>query len=344
MKIVILMSYHNNMHDTVKALQSLGKVTFLTTRPVQGAHYLLPSVPLIPIRTWRLRKLHFNLFSLFFLWRHLPTTTDLLIIKHLYLPRNLLPLLIALLRGIRVINLSQSTPNVFEKFLLRLLPHHLKAFSVIRTPHLPYLPACVNSTRFTTAPLSDRSSQVLKIISIAKFQPRKNLHLLLTSLHELQQTYPALSFHLTIIGTLLNPTVYQNLCRQEAQLKLSPSVTFATNLSHHQTLRSLEQSDIFVLPANREPLGYSVVEAMACGLPVIVTQEVGSRSYLRTGQNGFVIPPGSSQALTQALQEFIKNPQEVDRQKLTSFGVVSRFLIMRYHTPEAFLKKFEQLL
>lgn len=62
-------------------------------------------------------------------------------------------------------------------------------------------------------------------------------------------------------------------------------------------------STVFVLPSRHEPWGLVVNEAMACGLPVIVSDEVGCAADLvQHGANGFVFPARNVPALTEALR------------------------------------------
>ena len=61
-------------------------------------------------------------------------------------------------------------------------------------------------------------------------------------------------------------------------------------------------SDLFVHPARSEPYGVSVQEALACGLPVIVSDKVGAAAdFLEPGRNGDVFPAGHVDDLAQLL-------------------------------------------
>ena len=68
-------------------------------------------------------------------------------------------------------------------------------------------------------------------------------------------------------------------------------------------------SDVFVHPPLRESWGVSVNEAMACGLPVVVADTVGSRADLvKPGKTGFVFERSNPQALATRLVELSRNP------------------------------------
>ena len=60
--------------------------------------------------------------------------------------------------------------------------------------------------------------------------------------------------------------------------------------------------DVFVLPSIYEPRGAVINEAMACGLPVVVTDRCGSLGdIVQEGDNAFVYPAGDADALARAL-------------------------------------------
>ena len=68
-------------------------------------------------------------------------------------------------------------------------------------------------------------------------------------------------------------------------------------------------ADVFVLPSLEETWGLVVNEAMACGLPVIVTDRAGaSIDLVRQGENGYVVPAGDSTAIAECITRLIEDP------------------------------------
>lgn len=63
----------------------------------------------------------------------------------------------------------------------------------------------------------------------------------------------------------------------------------------------LQASSAFVLPSRREGLPLSILEAMACGLPCIVTDVGGNSEAIKDKINGLVVPAGSAEALANAI-------------------------------------------
>jgi len=62
------------------------------------------------------------------------------------------------------------------------------------------------------------------------------------------------------------------------------------------------------LPSYREGLPKSLLEAAACGLPIVTTDAPGCREIVRDGDNGFLVPVRDAQALAIALRGLIDNP------------------------------------
>ncbi len=88
----------------------------------------------------------------------------------------------------------------------------------------------------------------------------------------------------------------QELQRQAADCALEGVIRFLGFRSDIPSL--LTASDLFVLPSYSEGLPVSVLEAMAAGVPVIVTDVGGLKEVVRDGENALLVPPRSSSELT----------------------------------------------
>jgi len=72
--------------------------------------------------------------------------------------------------------------------------------------------------------------------------------------------------------------------------KVMDKLTFAGMLTGRKKLEAYTGSDIFALPSYSENFGMAVVEAMACGLPVIISDQVGIHYEVKDAQAGLVVP------------------------------------------------------
>src|SRR5262249_28387622 len=75
-----------------------------------------------------------------------------------------------------------------------------------------------------------------------------------------------------------------------------------------QTLRSAQ---CLLLPSRVDAFGLVVLEAMACGVPAIVSDTVGAKELIEEGHNGFVVPSGNSDALFDRMRWCIWNATSV---------------------------------
>jgi len=69
-------------------------------------------------------------------------------------------------------------------------------------------------------------------------------------------------------------------------------------------------ADVFVMPSFNEGMSNSILEAMACALPVIATGVSGTNSMVRDGHTGLLVPPRDPEALAGALQRLLNDPAE----------------------------------
>jgi glycosyltransferase involved in cell wall biosynthesis len=70
---------------------------------------------------------------------------------------------------------------------------------------------------------------------------------------------------------------------------------------------ALCSSDIYVQPSLSEGLPNSLLEAMACGLPVVITRVGGMPEVVEDGVHGFVVSPGDVDGLVQALNKLLSD-------------------------------------
>jgi UDP-glucose:(heptosyl)LPS alpha-1,3-glucosyltransferase len=76
--------------------------------------------------------------------------------------------------------------------------------------------------------------------------------------------------------------------------------------------------DAFVLPTLYDPFPNVILEAMACGLPVITSTKCGGAEFIRQGVNGYIVDSLDIQGLSESMRKLM------DSEKSVSFGISSR--------------------
>ncbi|TGC09377.1 glycosyltransferase family 4 protein [Methanolobus halotolerans] len=84
----------------------------------------------------------------------------------------------------------------------------------------------------------------------------------------------------------------KSLIDLEKKLHISENVYFEDFMDYNLLIEKQRDSKVFLMPSSREGFGISVIEAYACGVPVItVNQEHNAAQYLVSdGMDGFVVP------------------------------------------------------
>jgi len=94
---------------------------------------------------------------------------------------------------------------------------------------------------------------------------------------------------------------------------LAGRVELLGRVPHQRVEQLMRAADIFVLGSHREGSGYSLIEALACGLPPVVTDIPSFRSLTGSGAVGALWPCGDARSLAAALQAVAAHPGEQTR-------------------------------
>jgi glycosyltransferase involved in cell wall biosynthesis len=97
---------------------------------------------------------------------------------------------------------------------------------------------------------------------------------------------------------VIGPVVHQSRIL-ERRLQ---GVNYIGAVRHHELTTQYHEADIFVLPSLAEGMALVVLEAMATGLPVIVTRESGYEGVVRDGVEGFIVPARDPEAIARKVE------------------------------------------
>ena len=104
----------------------------------------------------------------------------------------------------------------------------------------------------------------------------------------------------------------QALGRLSQDLGISDRVIFAGKRDHAEVALWMNAADVFCLPSLREGHPNVVMEALACGTPVVAS-DVGAVSEILSSETGLLVPPANAQRLAGALRHAFRTPWNRER-------------------------------
>jgi glycosyltransferase involved in cell wall biosynthesis len=139
------------------------------------------------------------------------------------------------------------------------------------------------------------------VFFLSRLDPKKGLDLLLRAMAEARRRRPDIA--LVVAGS--GESAFEAKLRREAtRFGLNGSVFWTGFLNDSDKLAALADADLFVLPSYSENFGVAAVEAMAAGLPVVVSDRVAIHREIAAARAGLVVPC-KSDAVTDAMLRLV---------------------------------------
>jgi glycosyltransferase involved in cell wall biosynthesis len=153
-----------------------------------------------------------------------------------------------------------------------------------------------------------------RIVCVARLVEKKGLPILIEACRILRDR--GLRFRCDIVGKGILRSQLESLIKR---WKLKKHVFLLGPHSQLEVLERYQSAHLYVLPCivgsdgNREGLPVSIVEALACGLPVVATPLTGIPEAVRDGFNGLIVPPGDPRSLAGAIERLIHDRELYER-------------------------------
>ncbi|MEP6662803.1 MAG: glycosyltransferase family 4 protein [Verrucomicrobiota bacterium] len=151
----------------------------------------------------------------------------------------------------------------------------------------------VNLDLFQPAKMERPKSRPLTIINTGMLSLRKGTPYLLEAFRIVHQKHPSARF-------LLTQTIRDDVKNIVARYRDLP-IEWSPGLPHAQLAERLRSADVFVLPSLEEGLVRTALEAMACGLQVVLTPHCGANDFVQPGVNGEIVPIRDPEATAEGI-------------------------------------------
>ena len=144
----------------------------------------------------------------------------------------------------------------------------------------------------------------IHFITVAALVKSKNIDIVLRALSQLSHK---MTWEYTIVG---DGEEFENLQRLIVTLGLEKNVKMLGKKSREECLKEMRNADVFLMPSAPETFGLVYIEAMASGCIVVCAKGAGVDGMIIDGENGYVVEPGSVNALQNTIENLYYKPQD----------------------------------
>jgi len=138
------------------------------------------------------------------------------------------------------------------------------------------------------------------IVYLGRLRKYKCVHFLIEAMKTVRERVPGV--RLVVVGDGPHRGNLEKLARG---LGLSDAVEFRGHVTEEEKVRLLSQAAVTANPSPKEGWGLTVVEANACGVPVVASRSPGLVDSVRDGQTGFLVEHGNVEQLAARLVEIL---------------------------------------
>ena len=159
------------------------------------------------------------------------------------------------------------------------------------------------------------------LLSVGELSDRKNHVVVIEAMKQLIQRHPQLRYF--ICGQGEKKQELQQLIRKyhlEDHVKL---LGFRTDVAE-----LCQAADVFVFPSKQEGLPVALMEAMACGVPVVCSRIRGNTDLVKNGENGYLVSADQPEEYIQAIEKLLqiwKNTEEVRQMRKNNRARIKQY-------------------
>ena len=163
----------------------------------------------------------------------------------------------------------------------------------------------------------------IKIVSVGNLVPKKNHRFLIDIAAELKQRN--CDFSIDILGYGILQVELEKYAKER---EVTDFIFFRGNVKNVEDY--LKEANLYVHPANYEPLGLVIIEAMASGLPVICLDGKGNRDLMIQGKNGYIFQEENAEMFTDQIIDLMNDSEKYKEISLFAKEFSLQFDIKNY--------------
>ncbi len=162
-----------------------------------------------------------------------------------------------------------------------------------------------------------------KILYVGRLEYRKGIQVLIKAIPTVIKKFPAVRFLIIGSDTKTGEKGRSILSETKDYLKrkdLHNYVSFIGPQKRDMLVEYYQNCDLYIMPSLFEPVGFTAIEAMACGRPVLVSANSGIAERIEDGSSGFLFEPGNTQDLANKITSIL----EMTQKKRDEIGILAR--------------------
>ena len=176
----------------------------------------------------------------------------------------------------------------------------------VDSKNIHIVPPGVDLKKFKYLPFEAKNKEKIELLVACYLLRRKGVDLIIKSIKKVVRKNKKIV--LRIVG---NGPQKENLENLVKKLSLEDYVVFEGFIENSKIQQYYKKAHIFISMSRAESWGQMYLEAMACGLPIITTKNIGSDAIIKNGEFGYLIGQENTNDLAKKIIYLIENPEYI---------------------------------
>ena len=153
----------------------------------------------------------------------------------------------------------------------------------------------------------EREKNKIVIGTVKTLEPKYGIEYLIKTVKELEKIIEKEIFEKVEVKIYGKGRLREKLENLTKELKIEGKIKFKGFILNSEVPKAINEMDIFVIPSLEESFGVAAVEAMACEVPVIVSNADGLKEVVVDNETGFVVPKMDYRKMAEKIKVLIEN-------------------------------------
>lgn len=158
------------------------------------------------------------------------------------------------------------------------------------------------------------------VLYLGRIKKYKGIDIGMRAVRRLLERYPDIDYQVAGQGDYLD-----DLKRMARELGMEQNVSFVGQISGEAKVEVIRRSDVLLYASPKEGWGMSVVEANACGTPVVASNSPGLRDSIQDGATGYLVPHGDEAAVADRIDALLSNAEHYQAMRTAALQWAATF-------------------